>query len=155
MSSELAVLATNCGCIAGGATLGACARFGVAEIGKHTAFGKAHPYCATIAVNIVGSFLLGALAGAVRPGSRGALLAGTGFCGSFTTFSTYSVEVVRLVQAGSWSTAGFYVTSSSALSIGAAACGMNLASSPPAAASMARLLAKRPMLRRWFPPPVK
>jgi CrcB protein len=50
----------------------------------------------TLVVNVTGSFLLGALAGAVR-GPWLALL-GTGFCGALTTYSTFGFETVRLVQ---------------------------------------------------------
>ena len=49
----------------------------------------------TLGVNIVGSALLGVLVGA-DAGSDALLVAGTGFCGGLTTFSTYAVEVVAL-----------------------------------------------------------
>jgi len=54
---------------------------------------------ATFAVNVGGSFLLalvtfGGLGGGV------ALLVGVGVCGSFTTFSSFSVETVRLYEGG-------------------------------------------------------
>ena len=55
---------------------------------------------ATLTINVIGSFLLGALtgwAGAVHPDVRHVL--GVGFLGGFTTFSTASVELVRLVRA--------------------------------------------------------
>ena len=111
-----------------------------------------HPHTATLAVNIAGSFLLGCLAGAVRPGSHGALLVGTGFCGAFTTFSTYAVEAVKLAQGGQLAHAAVYIASSNALSIGAAAAGLTLATQPPVVASVSGLLARRPTLRRLFPP---
>ncbi len=54
----------------------------------------------TLAVNLAGSFLLGALlaapGGLVSPDLR--LLLGTGFCGAFTTFSTFAFETVGLVE---------------------------------------------------------
>ena len=58
----------------------------------------------TIAANLAGCFVLGFLAGLalsssrIPPALRVPLM--TGFLGSFTTFSTFSVEVVRLVEAG-------------------------------------------------------
>jgi CrcB protein len=53
----------------------------------------------TLAVNVVGSFLLGVLV-VVPVGSDLLLLAGTGFCGAFTTFSTFAYETVRLAEGG-------------------------------------------------------
>ena len=60
----------------------------------------------TLAVNVLGSFALGFLAGLALTGDR--VPAGwrpaltTGFLGSFTTFSTFSVETVRLLEQGAW-----------------------------------------------------
>ncbi len=57
----------------------------------------------TFWVNISGSFLLGLLSGlALRAKLSGALdaLTTTGFCGAFTTFSTWSYETVRLLEEG-------------------------------------------------------
>jgi CrcB protein len=53
----------------------------------------------TLAVNVLGSFLLGALV-AVPVGDDLLLLVGTGFCGAFTTFSTFAYETVRLAESG-------------------------------------------------------
>jgi len=61
----------------------------------------------TLAVNVVGSFVLGFLT-AVDPGTDVLLLVGTGACGSFTTFSSFSVDVVRLWEADERVTAGGY-----------------------------------------------
>jgi CrcB protein len=56
----------------------------------------------TLAVNVVGSFLLGAVVaaprGLVSPSVELAL--GAGFCGAFTTFSTFAFETVRLAETG-------------------------------------------------------
>lgn len=53
----------------------------------------------TLAVNVLGSFLLGALVTA--PVAESALLLfGTGFCGAFTTFSSFAFETVRLFETG-------------------------------------------------------
>ncbi|MEL4503683.1 fluoride efflux transporter CrcB [Luteococcus sp. H138] len=57
----------------------------------------------TLLINLLGSLLLGMLTAAtLRDGMDPdvKLVLGTGFCGGFTTFSTASVEVVRLVQQG-------------------------------------------------------
>jgi CrcB protein len=53
----------------------------------------------TLTVNLLGSFLLGALV-AVPVGNSLLLLAGTGFCGAFTTFSSFAFETVRLAETG-------------------------------------------------------
>jgi CrcB protein len=47
----------------------------------------------TLVVNVVGSLLLGLLAGL---GGAGYALLGVGFCGAFTTFSAFGVEAVQL-----------------------------------------------------------
>jgi CrcB protein len=51
---------------------------------------------ATLLVNVLGSAALGLL---VHPSASTAALLGTGFCGAFTTYSTFAVEVV---QSRSW-----------------------------------------------------
>ena len=53
----------------------------------------------TLAVNVLGSFVLGALVAAPVDGPLVAFL-GTGFCGAFTTFSTFAFETVRLAETG-------------------------------------------------------
>lgn len=64
----------------------------------------------TLVVNITGSLLLGllmsyALSGGTLPPATRALLT-TGFCGGYTTFSTFSYETVALLQEGDWRRAG-------------------------------------------------
>jgi len=59
----------------------------------------------TLTVNVVGSLILGGLASAVVIAGAPAwllTLAGTGFCGALTTFSTFGFETVRLLEDGSW-----------------------------------------------------
>jgi len=56
-----------------------------------------------VAINISGSLVLGALAGVVlfhHAPAELAVVAGAGFCGGFTTFSTTSFTTVRLLQRG-------------------------------------------------------
>lgn len=68
------------------------------------------PY-GTFAVNLVGCFLIGLLYGM---GSREVLhdhhskLWAVGFCGGFTTFSSFSYDGLRLLQEGQWLTYAWY-----------------------------------------------
>ena len=84
----------------------------------------------TLAVNVVGSFLLGLLfvwlqARAPSPHARELLL--VGFLGSFTTFSTFSYEVVAMARAGAVAQAGAYAAGSVVLGIVAVLLGAGLA----------------------------
>jgi CrcB protein len=77
----------------------------------------------TFAVNVAGSLVLGATAGAVAAADGPAwvlTLVGTGFCGALTTFSTFGFETVRLVDDGSLLEAALNVSAS--LVVGMAAC---------------------------------
>jgi len=53
----------------------------------------------TLAVNVLGSLLLGAVM-AAPVGEGATLLVGVGFCGAFTTFSTFALETVLLADRG-------------------------------------------------------
>jgi CrcB protein len=81
---------------------------------------------------MVGSFLLGSVAAspvATTNGltSRTKLMLGVGFCGSFTTFSTFSVDIVQWLAKGQTMKAVSYVTANNVGGIAAAAAGMSLA----------------------------
>ena len=68
----------------------------------------------TLAVNVAGSLLLGLVLAAwptERP-SVGRLLLGVGFCGGFTTFSTFSAELVAMLERGQGTRAGAYAVAS-------------------------------------------
>lgn len=82
---------------------------------------------ATLLINATGSLLLGVVTGLVLfracPGDL-RLLVGTGFCGGYTTFSTASFEVVRLVQRASPLRAAGYLAATLVLTLGAGALGL-------------------------------
>jgi len=75
----------------------------------------------TLLINVAGSFLLGAFlrygvdTPALSPEMRGLLT--IGFCGGFTTFSTFGYETVTMLEDGEWGRAGLYVGLSLALSL--------------------------------------
>ena len=84
----------------------------------------------TFTINVLGSFLLGLLLGASLEGeelTRLVALAGTGFCGAFTTFSTFSYETVVLAQEGSSPIAVLNVVVSVLAGLAAAFAGWALA----------------------------
>lgn len=81
------------GVVAAGAA-GAVARFVVTGALQGSA--ASLPW-GTLAVNVAGSFALGAL-GAARLPPAVVAVAGTGFLGAFTTFSAFSVETVMLAE---------------------------------------------------------
>lgn len=116
--------------VAGG--VGAVARFlADALIARHSSF---RVPLGTMLINITGSLLLGLLTGLLTlgpPESTGATVRavlGTGFCGGYTTFSTASVETVRLWIAEGRATGVGYAAATLVGSVAAAALGLGIAS---------------------------
>jgi CrcB protein len=67
----------------------------------------------TFVINVSGSLLLAVVAAIFRDkASPGFLLLGTGFCGGYTTFSTFSMEVAESIHRGRWDLAALYAGSS-------------------------------------------
>jgi CrcB protein len=83
----------------------------------------------TWTVNVAGSFLLGVVAVA-GPGWL-VTLAGTGFCGALTTFSTFQVQLVQLADNGHGALAALYLAVSVATGLAAAALGARVARRRP------------------------
>jgi CrcB protein len=103
--------------IALGGAVGTVARYGLGSSLQRLS--TAFPY-GTLLINVSGSFLLGflvryLLSTATSPELRAALT--VGFCGGFTTFSTFSLETARLLEGGSWTRAGGYVAASVGVSL--------------------------------------
>jgi fluoride exporter len=98
--------------VAFGGALGSMARYGLGQLLQNT-WNGAFPM-ATWIVNILGSTLIGAIAAvAAYKGWQAAhpvwLVAGIGFCGGFTTFSTFSLEAYQLIRQGQIAPAGYYM----------------------------------------------
>lgn len=116
--------------LAGG--LGAAARFWVdAAVTRHN---PTRFPVGTLLINVSGSLLLGLLTGWVLfHGGLGdaAAVAGTGFLGGYTTFSTASVEAFRLARSERRRAAAAYAAGTMVASVGAAVVGLWLAAVAP------------------------
>jgi CrcB protein len=85
---------------------------------------------ATFTINVTGSFVLGVIVGLAEYHDLGRLPAaaiGTGFCGAFTTFSTFSYESVRLLERGAVGAAAANVVGSVIVGLLAAGAAIALA----------------------------
>jgi CrcB protein len=105
--------------VAIGGAVGSVARFALGSFIQTRVSG---PFpVGTLVINVSGSLLLGFLAQfgldttSLSPEMK--LLLTTGFCGGFTTFSTFSYETVKLIENGEYADAGAYVGLSVVLSI--------------------------------------
>lgn len=77
----------------------------------------------TFTVNAVGSLLIGVLLQSLTAPTAVWLLV-AGFCGGFTTFSTFSADTVRLLRTGDYGPAAAYVVLSIAVCLACTAAGM-------------------------------
>lgn len=112
--------------IAAGGAVGALLRYW-ASTGIYNLVGRAFPY-GTLVVNVLGSLLMGLLyvllleRMTASPELRAALL--IGLLGSFTTFSTFSIETLNLIEQADYLKAGMNVLLSVVACIGAAWLGL-------------------------------
>lgn len=81
----------------------------------------------TLVVNVVGSLVIGLVAGAAVPAWALTLIA-TGFCGALTTFSTFGYETVRLLEDGSYAAGLANVVANLTVGLGACSLGWWLGS---------------------------
>lgn len=115
--------------IALGAIVGASARYFLSTyIGRH--FSTVFPY-GTLLINITGSLILGFFlvyaSERVLLDPRWRLLVAVGFCGSYTTFSSYAFESFALMEQGQWLLMGLNILSSNALCLAGVLAGAALA----------------------------
>lgn len=109
-----------------GGAIGALLRFGVSNA-AYALLGRGFPY-GTLLVNVVGSFLMGVFAYYFMqkeimdtPLARGLLV---GVLGAFTTFSTFSLDTLLLIENAVWGKALLNVLMNVLLCVGAAWLGM-------------------------------
>jgi CrcB protein len=106
-----------------GAAIGAPARYLVNRAIQNRE-GAAFPW-GIFTVNVTGSFLLGLIAASPLSTSRPLLaLFGVGFCGAFTTYSTFAYETVTLAHHGDRARAALNVFASIAVGLAAAYLGL-------------------------------
>jgi CrcB protein len=115
--------------IAVGAVVGASARYFLSGVVTRSV-SAALPY-GTLLINITGSFVLGFFliysTERVLLDPRWRLLIAIGFCGSYTTFSSYAFESFALMEQGQWLMMGFNILVSNALCLTAVLAGAALA----------------------------
>ncbi len=111
-----------------GAGIGGALRHGM-SVAAARLFGHGFPF-GTLIVNVVGSFVMGLLAGyfAFRPGIAQdmRLFLTTGILGGFTTFSAFSLDAALLVERHSYALAAGYIAGSVGISIVALFLGLAL-----------------------------
>jgi len=105
-----------------GGVIGVLARYGISRLTLHTDA----LIWSTVGINVVGSFLLGLLVAGSWFSNDAREALGVGLLGGFTTFSTFSVQVVLEVDGGRAGIALAYVLASVLGGIAAATAGYAL-----------------------------
>lgn len=102
--------------VAVGSALGGVARYYCSGVAARM-IGETFPF-GTLIVNVVGSFIIGFFAtltgpdGRVFVGSMARTFVMVGFCGGYTTFSSFSLQTLNLMNDGEWLYAGANITGS-------------------------------------------
>ncbi|MBC8081837.1 MAG: fluoride efflux transporter CrcB [Hymenobacter sp.] len=118
--------------VAVGGALGSVGRY-LAQLAVARQF--AHPFpLGTLLVNVLGGLLIGLFYALAERGTMASpeirLLLTTGFCGGFTTFSTFSYETLILLEKGQYLLVALYVAGSVLLGILATFAGVALGRLP-------------------------
>jgi len=118
--------------VAAGGAFGSVARYWASVLVVWLLGGESFPW-ATLAINVLGSFVIGVLAGVTGPEGRLAgdattrLLLMVGLCGGFTTFSSFSLQTLVLLRSGEMVSALLNIAASVLLCLLATAAGLALA----------------------------
>ncbi len=114
--------------VALGGAIGAALRY-LTGVGVMRLLGHQEFPLAIIAVNVIGSFLMGVfvVAAAHRGLTHLSPFVMTGVLGGFTTFSAFSLETMTLIERGAHGQAALYVLLSVGLSVGGLALGLMVA----------------------------
>ncbi|MEW7867696.1 fluoride efflux transporter CrcB [Aeromonas diversa] len=97
--------------VAAGGAVGACLRFGIGEL-MALLFGRHFPY-GTLTVNVIGSFIMGLAYALLQHGHvlehpmKPLLM--VGLLGALTTFSSFALDTLVLMQHGDWLKAGLNI----------------------------------------------
>ncbi len=114
--------------VALGGAVGSMCRYGISLLAVQGSF----PFL-TLITNFLGAVAIGFVVAGPQPGTassadRYALLAKTGFCGGFTTFSTFSLESYTLLKSGKAVTALLYMAASVGVCLAGVAVGWYIGS---------------------------
>lgn len=116
------------GFIAIGGAFGACSRYLISEL-CIILFGRGFPY-GTLTVNIIGSLIMGLLMSGLNQGMIEAApwrpMIGLGFLGALTTFSTFSMDNIVMMQQGEFIKAGLNIVLNVTVSLFACYIGYQL-----------------------------
>lgn len=111
--------------VALGGALGAVCRYGISKVPLEANFP-----IATFITNLIGAFVIGFIVGISEKNNvseRIVLFLKTGFCGGFTTFSTFSLEAMTLLNDGKYLFSGAYMALSLILCVAGVAFGQQCA----------------------------